>query len=56
MPSTVDKDSTTSMARVAVGGVVLMEVHTTNVGELSVILTMVGIANSATEKSNGRLV
>lgn len=49
MPSTVERDNTTSRARVADDGIVLMEVHTINVGSLSATVVVVGIANTATK-------
>lgn len=47
VPSTADRDNTTSMARVEEGGFVLMAEHTINVGLFSVTVAVVGIVNSA---------
>ena len=46
VPSTADRVSTSSSARVAEGGVALMVEHTINVGLFSVTLAAVGIVNS----------
>jgi hypothetical protein len=55
VPSTVDRDISTSTPRVPPGGVVLIAAHTIKVELLSAINAVLGIANAAAAKwSEGR--
>lgn len=49
VPSTVESNTTTAVARVADGGIVVRELHTISV-EFSATLAMLGIAKFATAK------
>jgi hypothetical protein len=55
VPSTVDRDTTTSLARVASGGVVVIVTHTINTMSISATLITGGTANIAAARVRKKL-